>query len=444
MRVVDPIGPDGAHASRDRVVLADVGGAPAVDLGLAPPLLVTRTLRRMRAAPEQSEVDRVAAIHRAGAVFEGAVLDGESPEDYCRDHARLSGVPVRAACRALSAIRDTAARIADVVDASRPTGVADGRAVWARRGDVLGVLAPGNHPLPHALWLTASALGYRVAVRPSARDPLTAARLVRALHAAGLAPGHCALLPGPHRSGDVLVAAADLALVFGGAATVARHAGDPAVRAFGPGRSKVLVTAEVDWRRHLDVLVASVAEEGGTQCLHATTVLVEGADAAHRLAEALADRLGRLPALPPQDPAATLPVLPLADAAKFAEAFEARTGVPVPVADLGDGSAALRPVVVGPRALPAGPVEMPFPCVWVTPWQEADGTAPLRDSLALTLMTTRRDLVRRCLVEPTIRAVHWGPTPTTAYDPVLPHDGYLAEFLMTARASTTWSGVGMP
>ncbi|MBB5953822.1 acyl-CoA reductase-like NAD-dependent aldehyde dehydrogenase [Saccharothrix tamanrassetensis] len=432
MRAIDPIGPDGVYRSRDRQVLSDVSGEPILELGLAPPLLVNRIVRRMRAADGQSHADRLAAIARAGALFAEADVDGETPEEYCRTHARLSGVPIRAATRALTAVREAAERMDEAVRAQRPLGVG-GSTVWVRRGDVLGVLAPGNHPLPHTLWPAAIALGYRVAVRPSTRDPLTPARLVMALHDAGLNPGYCALLPGPHEAGGALLAAADLGFVFGSADTVAHHQGDPRVRVFGPGHSKILVTAEVDWHAELDVLVASVAGDGGTQCLNATTVLVEGD--ADGLAEALADRLTRLPVLPPEHPDATVPVAALPDAGRIANTFTAHTAIAYAPTYLGDDSAVLRPVVVGPStAAPA--VEMPFPCVWVIPWRGTDGIAPLRNTLALTLLTTRRDLVAECLHEPTIPTVHWGPTPTTAHDPVLPHDGHLAEFLMTTKTHT--------
>ncbi|MBW4720315.1 aldehyde dehydrogenase family protein [Saccharothrix obliqua] len=435
MRVVDPIGPDGERASRDRCVLTDVSGEPAVDLGLAPPLSVRLTARRMRARPPQCERERLAAIARAGELFAGAEIDGESPADYCHDHARLSGVPVAAAVRALSVFRDAAARVEEVVRAQRPPDLSG--CAWTRRGDVLGVLAPGNHPLPHALWLTAIALGWRVAVRPSTRDPLTAARLAKSLHLAGLDPGYCALLPGVHESGDALLSATDLGLVFGSRDTVARHAGDPRVRAFGPGNSKILVTADVDWREHLDVLVASIGGEGGTQCLHATVVLVE--DEADEVAEALAEALARHPVRPPEHPDATLPVASLASAVRITDAFTAHTGIPCAPAEIGDGSAALRPVVIAPRDTTARPVEMPFPCAWVRPWRPEDGIGPLRDSLALTLLTRRRDVVARCVEEPTIRAVHWGPTPTTTFDPLRPHDGHLAEFLMTTKTASGWA-----
>jgi acyl-CoA reductase-like NAD-dependent aldehyde dehydrogenase len=68
-----------------------------------------------------------------------------------------------------------------------------GHAVWTRRGDVFAVHASGNHPGVHGLWLEAVALGYRVVVRPSQREPFTPHRLITALRQAGLGNDQVAL-----------------------------------------------------------------------------------------------------------------------------------------------------------------------------------------------------------------------------------------------------------
>jgi hypothetical protein len=101
------------------------------------------------------------------------------------------------------------------------------------------------------------------------------------------------------------------------------------------------------------------------------------------------------------------------------------------VADLGDGFAALRPAVhLLDRPDPAKlNVELPFPCVWVSPWSRADGLVPLRNSLVLNAITSDDELVDELMNEPTITNVYRGhPTHYTA--PHVPHEGFLADFLM--------------
>jgi hypothetical protein len=102
------------------------------------------------------------------------------------------------------------------------------------------------------------------------------------------------------------------------------------------------------------------------------------------------------------------------------------------VAPLSDSSAALRPAV----HLMAKPdvaklnVELPFPCVWVSPWSRADGLEPLRHSLVISAITSDADLVDDLLTEPTIANVYCGHHPTHYAAPEIPHDGFLADFLM--------------
>ena len=63
--------------------------------------------------------------------------------------------------------------------------IRNGGAVWARRGEVFAVHASGNAPGVHGLWPQALAFGYRVAVRPSRREPFTGQRLITALRESG-------------------------------------------------------------------------------------------------------------------------------------------------------------------------------------------------------------------------------------------------------------------
>ncbi|MFE7311643.1 aldehyde dehydrogenase family protein [Streptomyces sp. NPDC057555] len=450
-RTLNALVPGGSYAPNRRAVIPDVAGHPFIYLSMVPRLAVTRTVEAMRRAEAPLPEETREVIATAGRLFATATLDGETPEDYCYSVARTTGLPLATPRAALRLFETGAAAIADGADGQRPTAVAPrfpwaGKtpattpgAVWTRRGDVLAVLAPGNHPGPHLEWLTALALGYRVAIRPSRRDPFTPARLVHALRAAGLDPAHCVLLPGGHEVGDALVTAADRSVVFGGDDVVHRYREDDSVFAQGPGRSKILLTHGADWRAHLDVIEESVTSGGGLGCVNATALLVEGDP--RPVAEALAARLARLPVLPPEDPAAALPVTTLARAhalrdhlAQRAAGTEPLLGADCLVGNLGDGSAALRPTL-HLTADPQDPVlgtEMPFPCAWVAPWNRRDGIGPLRHSLALMTLTDDADLVSSALADPTIRNVFLGTRPTSTYIPGLPHDGHLAEFLMTA------------
>ena len=146
----------------------------------------------------------------------------------------------------------------------------------------------------HGLWPQALALGYRVAVRPSRREPLTAHRLVHALRQAGFRREDAVYLPTDHRGADEIIRSADLAMVYGGQDVVDKYANDPTVFVNGPGRAKILITADQDWRDYLDVIVDSIANLGGMACVNTTAVLYEGDPAP--LAEAIAERLAAIAA----------------------------------------------------------------------------------------------------------------------------------------------------
>ncbi|MFJ8754908.1 aldehyde dehydrogenase family protein [Streptomyces sp. NPDC102441] len=431
-------------SSRETRVLRAVTGASLATVHEAPALLTRLTVKRMRAtAGTPSAEESSAVLAEAGRRFAKDTLAGLGPEEYADLQALASGVPVRAARGTLGRLEQDAAVLGDVVARQCPAGAeGHGRARWSRRGAVLGVVAPSNHPGTHTAWLQALALGYSVAVRPGARDPFTPQRLVHALLDAGLDPDRISMLAGPHAAADSLTEAADLGLVYGGESTVARLRGNDRVLVRGPGRTKILVDGPVD-DAVLDHLVAEIADDGGVRCTNTTAVLTSGDH--HALAEALAERLAGLPVLPVTHPDAVLPVRPSSEARALRAAVEsAAEGQPdlaqrhygtesTPAVD-GDG-AALRPAVVAVDRPdhPALSSEFPFPCVWVAPWRPGDGIAPLAGSLALTLLTEDAGLVDAALGDPTIRTVVHGRVPGWWKDPYLPHDGYIGQFLNEVR-----------
>lgn len=446
---LDALGPRGAFRAANRHVVRDVTGRPAAELSLVPRPFISRTLSALRAARPAPMDERVRRIAAAGELFATAALSGQTPEEYCRLVSRVGGIPITEVGEATGRIAERLSGIRTGIDCARPAGAVrdwrdpaagGGRAVSTRRGEVLAVLAAGNHPGPHSLWPEALALGYRVAIRPSQREPFTAHRLVTALRAGGFGNDEVVLLPTDHARSEEVLRGADLKLVYGGEEVIRKYGTDRTVLSQGPGRSKILVTADTDWHDHIDTIVDSVAGHGGTGCVNTTAVLVEGDPAP--LCEALAERLSATPALPPEDPAAVLPVRSTADAramtdyvAQRAAGTRAWLGARTIARDLGDGSAALRPALhqLDRADAPQLGLELPFPCVWVAPWHPQDGVAPLRGSLVLTALTQREDLLDRLLDEPTIANLYVGGLPTHWMHPRVPHDGYLSEFLLRTK-----------
>jgi acyl-CoA reductase-like NAD-dependent aldehyde dehydrogenase len=285
------------------------------------------------------------------------------------------------------------------------------------------------------------ALEYRVAVRPSRREPLTPHRLISALRTSGFGDDQVVLLPTEYDAAGELLRQADLSMVYGGQEVIDKYAINPAVLPNGPGRSKILITADSDWHEYLDMIVASISHEGGTACVNTTAVFVEGDPTP--VAEAIAERLATIPSLPPEDERAVLTAYSL-QAAKKIESYllahaagtRAHLGGDRVVDELGDGSAVLRPAVhqLDSPDAPQANIELAFPCVWVAPWTQEAGIAPLKHTLVLTALTRNEQLLDDLLTEPTVKNLYIGAHPTYWMKPGIPHDGYLGEFLMRTKA----------
>jgi acyl-CoA reductase-like NAD-dependent aldehyde dehydrogenase len=446
---LDALGPGGPYHAREQITITDVGGASVAQLSLVPRLFVTRAMAALARAASPPLDERLAAIARAGAAHATGVVGGVSAADHQFIASRVTGMPISEVRSSATKIAGHAAEIYRAVQAARPAGAVNdwrdpltrtGRAVWTRRGNVLAVHAPGNTPAVHGLWLGALALGYRVAVRPSRRDPFTPHRLISALRAAGFADDHVVLLPTGHDAADEILRGADLAIAYGGEDVMRKYAAQHRMLPQGPGRSKILVTGDVDWREHIDVIVDSISQGGGRGCINATAVFVEGDPAP--VAEAIALRLAALPSLPPEDEHAVLPVVPVAEAQNLESYLLAKSEGTVAwlggdgiVDELGDGSAVLRPAVhqVDRADAEQARIELPFPCVWIAPWSAYAGLEPLRETLVLTAITRDARLVDALVADPTISNVYVGDHPTHWIDPGIPHDGYLAEFLMRTK-----------
>jgi len=430
------------RGSADRVTLSTVTGAPLAEVAQAPPLLARRLLDGLAELPAPTHDPD--ALARAGDLFARGTLAGETPEQYHERFALATGIPAAVAARAADELRELCAALPALTAADLAVRVEESDGIRAcirrvPRGETLAVIAPNNHPATHGAWLRALGYGLRVAVRPGARDPFTPIRLAHALTEAYGTPPPLLVLPGPHATAECLVEEADLAVVYGGEAVTSgyAHRRDVAVR--GPGRSKALLAGPLTEDR-LDALTQAVAGDAGIRCTNVSAILTD--QPVDEVAAALGERLAKLPALPPTDPDAVLPVRPVAEARalaatvdRLAEAARRHPGQPT-VADLGDGSAALSGTVlaVDDARHPAVGVELPFPFVVVAPWRPEDGVEPLRRSLVVLLLGDVGSVAERAVATGSIHKVVVGGVPPWWTRPSLPHEGHLGDFLLDARA----------
>src|SRR5438270_11294001 len=91
-------------------------------------------------------------------------------------------------------------------------------------------------------------------------------------------------------------------MLFGDASTTKMWKDDPRVELHGPGWSKVILGPDAadEWEKYVDVIVSSIAANGGRSCINASGVWTpRNAD---KIAEALAKKLASVQALPADDP----------------------------------------------------------------------------------------------------------------------------------------------
>lgn len=145
-------------------------------------------------------------------------------------------------------------------------------------------------------------------VRPSRREPLSAARLVAALLAAGWPPDRIGLYPTEQRALHGLLTLTDRHVVYGGAGLAASVRASAALTLHGPGRGCALVppgTAAAPAAPVEDTaawLLPLVAADSGRFCSNVRTVLCVDHDP-EPLAKALAAALDALHPGPAPDPA---------------------------------------------------------------------------------------------------------------------------------------------
>jgi acyl-CoA reductase-like NAD-dependent aldehyde dehydrogenase len=458
------------YASLDRARLVDVrSGAPVAEVSQANPGLVARDLNRAAEAQASlaalSTAELLAISRRAATLFAEAELpvgdEPQTPARYLEQLAATTGMPHALGKRNVEKIRfvlDGMAGVLAGLTRGLDLAVLDvgfgrlpsGAVSFRRECDALGLVLPSNSPGVHALWLPAVALEVALAIKPGRQDPWTPYRIVQAFVAAGAPPAAFGFYPGEHAAASEVLLRCGRSLLFGDAGTVAPWRGDPRIEVHGPGWSKVVFGADAaaSWPRHLDVLVSSIADNGGRSCVNASGVRTPAHGRA--MAAALAERLAAIVPLPLDDPAAALVPFPSRAAAERlsaaidrqlagggAEDLTARHRRGGRVAEV-DGCAFLLPTLVwcDEPDHPLAQAEYPFPFAAVVEQPEAELVERLGPSLVVTAITDDAGLRRRLLAAPHVDRLNFGSVPTGRVSWDQPHEGNLFEHLYRRRAFT--------
>ncbi|MEV0440242.1 hypothetical protein AB0I84_28395 [Streptomyces spectabilis] len=273
---------------------ADLPGSPARRLALVPEIVAHADRRWWRAARTAlpAPADRRGRIRAALELFaHGTVtVGGLGPQSAAAFRAALwesAGLPGPLVERWCALLSEGFAR-RDVPDAD---------------GALALVALPGNTFTCLDSVLDQAERSAAVWVRPSRREPLSAARLVAALLAADWPAERIGLYPTDQRTLHGLVKLTDRHVVYGGAGLAASMRDAPTLTLHGPGRGCALVPAGLPVDDAVAWLLPLVAADSGRFCRNVRTVVCLDADP-EPVAKALAAALDGLHPGSAPDPAA--------------------------------------------------------------------------------------------------------------------------------------------
>ncbi len=449
----------------DKVVHFDTGEALA-EVGRANAALIERDMRKAQKARDALReipiADLLQMMKKAGELYVEAELplgDGtQTPDQFVRMQSATTGLPEHM-CRfnmkknhfvlsQMDKILDSLTRGLDLNILSRGYGV-ESRGVpvsYQAQSPVLGLVLPSNSPGVHTLWLPIIPMQIGLVLKPGPQEPWTPYRMAEAFYRAGVPKQAIAIYPGLGDVGAAVLASCPRSLIFGGTATVERYKGDPRVQAHGPGFSKVLLGDDVvdDWRKYLDLMVDSVFVNSGRGCINCSGVWASRHT--KEIAEALAERMGPVTPLPPEDQKASLAAFTVpgqADAVSAdidkdlqtvgAQDMTAKFGARLVKKERCDY---LRPTVIhcDSPGHPAAKKEYMFPFCTVVACPQEKMLEQIGPTLVCSGITNDRKFQRALLDATHIDRLNIGPIPTIQLNWLQPHEGNIVDFLFRARA----------
>ncbi len=424
-----------------------------------------RALAALTSAELLAICGRAAVLFAEGRLPADPDVELQGPEEYVRQLSATSGLPqtlcrsnmekIRAVLAGMAEVLAGLTRGLDLAALDAGWGVQDGRRIsFLAQAEALGAVLPSNSPGVHTLWLPSYALKVPVIVKPGREESWTPLRILQALLAAGLPREAAFYYPADHAGATEILLRCGRSLLFGDAATVRPFQDDPRVEIHGPGWSKVIFGEDEvsDWERHLDLLVSSIADNGGRSCFNASGVWIPaGGGTGRRIAEAVAERLARIEALPLDHPEARLAAFTRPEAARrISDWLDRQLRIPGAV-DLTaeirggdrrgrivevDGATFLLPTLVWCEDAehPLANAELLFPFAAVVEAPRSELLSRIGPTLVATALTADAGFRRELLACPAIDRLNLGPIPTSRLAWDQPHEGNLFAHLYRQRA----------
>jgi acyl-CoA reductase-like NAD-dependent aldehyde dehydrogenase len=421
------------HAGRARQLLRDIPTAQLFDLS-----------------------KKAADLYLNGTLEVGG--QAQSPDEFVRLQSATTGLPYSMCRNNMKKNHFVLDNMASILDALtrglNPEILRAGHGVESRGvplsyqaySPVLGMVLPNNSPGVHALWLPVIPMQVGLVIKPGSAEPWTPYRIAAAYYQAGLPKQAISIYPGGHDVGGAVMNVCKRSLIFGGQTTVDQYKTNPNVQVHGPGWSKVILgDDEADnWEKYVQVIADSIALNSGRSCINASAVYTPRHG--RKLAEALAEKLGPIKPLSPEDPNAALAAFTMP---KLAEAVNAEidNDLKTPGAhdltarfgsrlDMHERHAYLRPTIVYCES-PDHPLtkkEYLFPFATVVECPQEQMIQKIGPTLVCTALTKNPKFQRDLLDAVHIDRLNFGPIPTLHLNWLQPHEGNIVEFLFRNRA----------
>jgi acyl-CoA reductase-like NAD-dependent aldehyde dehydrogenase len=429
--------------------------------------LVERDMRQARKAREVlREIpvkDLLQMVKKAANFYTEGELplgDGtQTPDQFVRMQSATTGLPEHM-CRfnmkknhfvlnEMDKILDSLTRGLDLNVLTRGHGM-EPRGVplsYQTQSPVLGLVLPSNSPGVHTLWLPIIPLQIGLVLKPGPQEPWTPYRMTQAFIQAGVPKQAMAIYPSPAPEvGAAVLNNCARALIFGSTATVERYKGNPNVQVHGPGFSKILLGDDkVDqWEKYLDIMVDSVLTNSGRGCINCSGIWVSRHG--RKIAEALAERMGPVQPLPPDDPKAALAAFTVPGQADAVNADIDKdlheSGVHDLTAKFGtrlvkkERCDYLRPTVIFCESpdKSIAKKEYMFPFVTVVECSQEKMLEKIGSTLVCSAVTEDAMFQRALLDAVHIDRLNLGPLPTIQLNWLQPHEGSIVDFLFRGRA----------
>lgn len=383
----------------------------------------------------------------------------QSPQEYIETLSATSGLPHVMVKRNMAKIHDALSNMRTVLNGltrgldlsilDKGWGEQSGAKVsYYAATDALGLVMPSNSPAVNSLWLPAIPLKIPVILKPGREEPWTPYRLIQSFIAAGCPAEAFGFYPTDHEGSAEILRLCGRALIFGDKTTTDLYANNPAVQVHGPGFSKIILGEDEveNWEKYIDLMVASISENGGRSCINASAVLVP--KYGREIADALAQRLGPLEPLSPEDEKARLSGFANP---KMAEYIDGAIEQDLKVEGATDVTAQYR---TGPRKVefqggtflkpsiifcdhfdhPLANREFLCPYASVVEVPNNQVLEKMGPTLVVAAYTKDETFIRQLFESPLIERLNLGPIPTMKVSWDQPHEGNMFEFLYRRRS----------